>query len=304
MKILSVILLAMVLICNSSLSVAQNTKNKNPQPLAMQIDTSSECKILRAWGHYSAQNTDEYIRQYDSVRKYIELCANDEGSFHSFTTLSGDCYYYSTDTLRFERFRDWLISVLYLNTKDPSYFCADLGVIVGTYGYGKWNIPNAGLAIIKYLMDNPNCNSEGLRDEYNNTLRSRHDTWVSRGSDPKVPEDTVLPSLDKLGLGFLLKNTVTPATNLASQYLASFTSTPNPFKAETTLSFELNRMAYVTVEVFDPLGRKVWGDDHGYSLDKGLHLVHLDGAKLSSGSYYARISTGFGEVKTVKIIKE
>ena len=117
--------------------------------------------------------------------------------------------------------------------------------------------------------------------------------------------DTTIPTLDQLGLGFLLTHqAVSPSTALPTIYLASFTSTPNPFKAETTLSFELNRMAYVTVEVFDPLGRKVWGDDHGYSLDKGLHLVHLEAAKLSSGSYYARISTGFGEVKTVKIIKE
>ena len=63
-------------------------------------------------------------------------------------------------------------------------------------------------------------------------------------------------------------------------------------------------MAYITVEVFDPLGRKVWGDDHGYSLDKGTHTIHLDGAKLSSGTYYARISTGFGEVMTVKLVKQ
>ena len=117
--------------------------------------------------------------------------------------------------------------------------------------------------------------------------------------------DTTIPTLEQLGLGFLLThNAVSPSTALPTIYLASFTSSPNPFKAEITLSFELNRMAYVTVEVFDPLGRKVWGDDHGYSLDKGIHTVHLDGAKLSSGSYYARISTGFGEVKTVKIIKE
>ncbi len=286
--------------CGGSL---RRDHGNNPTPLSVQVD--DRCKRLKQYQGGSRNTEAEYSEQYDSLRKYIELCANDEGSFHAFPKLTLAVQETNQgDTSRYNRYRDWLISVLYLNTTDPYYFCGDLEAVMGTYGYGKWNIPNASLAIMKYLMDNPYCNDEGLQTLYKNTIRSRHDTWVSRGSDPKHPEDTTLPSLEDLGLGFLLHNTVTPSTALPAIYLASFTSSPNPFKTETTLSFELNRMAYVTVEVFDPLGRKVWGDEHGYSLDKGIHTVHLDGAKFSSGTYYARISTGFGEVKTLKLVKQ
>ena len=163
------------------------------------------CANLRPWRSYSPQSSEEYSQQYDSLRKYIESCPNNEGSFHAFTKTTADVQeYLPYDTLRYDRYRDWLISVLYLNTTEPYYFCACVEAIAGTYVFGKAAIPNAWLAVVKYLLDNPICNQEGLKDSYNNTLRSRHDTWVSRGSDPKVPEDTVLPSLDKLGLGLLL----------------------------------------------------------------------------------------------------
>ena len=87
-------------------------------------------------------------------------------------------------------------------------------------------------------------------------------------------------------------------------YLASFTSSPNPFVKATTLEFTLNRMTYITVSVYDELGRLVWGDGRGSSLEAGTHDIQIDGSKLPSGTLYARIATGFGEVKTVKLVHE
>ena len=119
-------------------------------------------------------------------------------------------------------------------------------------------------------------------------------------------KDTTVPSLDSIGLGFLLGHSaVAPTPTVpAGMFVTSLTSTPNPFTAETTLDFTLNGMTYVTVGVYDELGRWVWGDSHGYSLEAGKHTVHIDGKDLPHGALYARISTGFGEVKTVKVIHE
>ena len=255
------------------------------------------CIRLKDWQYIHPQSAQEAQKIYDSLRLYIEKCATDDNSYEAFLSVDGAVQRYATDTTRFDRYRDWLISVLYLNTTNPAYFCACVGSIAGTYQYGKYNATLAGMAVLKYVRQyHPEC--WGTNSDKGITKDSIY--ALEHGLDP-----THLPTLEQLGLGFLLTHqAVSPSTALPSIYLASFTSTPNPFKAETTLSFELNRMAYVTVEVFDPLGRKVWGDDHGYSLDKGIHTAHLDGAKLSSGSYYARISTGFGEVKTVKLVKE
>jgi hypothetical protein len=83
-----------------------------------------------------------------------------------------------------------------------------------------------------------------------------------------------------------------------------FSAFPNPSFSETTLMFTLNHTSYVTIVVYDELGRLVWGDGKGSSLEAGTHVIHLDGSALPSGTLYARIATGFGEVKTVKLVHE
>ncbi|HET9136153.1 MAG TPA: hypothetical protein VFO76_05905 [Candidatus Kapabacteria bacterium] len=87
-------------------------------------------------------------------------------------------------------------------------------------------------------------------------------------------------------------------------FLSSLESFPNPFKKETHLRFHLNRMAYTTIGIYDVLGHQVLGDGKGKSLEAGDHEVVVDGSLLPDGSIYARIETGFGEVKTVKLVKE
>jgi hypothetical protein len=63
-------------------------------------------------------------------------------------------------------------------------------------------------------------------------------------------------------------------------------------------------MTYTTIAVYDVLGRLVWGDGRGSSLEAGEHSIHLDATNFPSGTLYARIATGFGEVKTVKLVHE
>ena len=274
-------------------------------------DTTS-CTYLRQWRHASAQTKDLAQEVYDSVRFYIKHCAaNDSEAFISFTHLDGavSLLYTYQDSSLYPTYRDWLISVLFLNKTDPRYFCSCMSSIMGTYGNraagDKYNLPNGGLAVMNYLRGLSQCNIGGDIDSmYARNIRYRHQEWLD--GDRKTPEDTTLPSLDQLGLGFLLKNSVTPKpiSPIPSQYLASFTSSPNPFNKETTLQFTLNRMTYTTIAVYDELGRLVWVDGRGSSLEAGEHTIHLDATNFPSGTLYARILTGFGEVKTVKLIHE
>jgi len=102
-------------------------------------------------------------------------------------------------------------------------------------------------------------------------------------------------------LTFPFQNTSVNEKN--SAFLNSFTSSPNPFTISTKLNFVLNRMTYVTIEVYDLLGNKVFGNT-GKSYEAGSYEINLDGSTLPTGTLYARISTGFGEVKTVKLVHE
>ncbi len=253
------------------------------------------CTHLKSWAGDQPQSAEEYKEQYDTLRLFIEKCAaSDSESWRVFTALDGSVQSYSSDTTRFDQYRTWLISILYLNTTNPEYFCRVINSIAGTYQYGKYR--HLGyLAVLNYFRENHQCGFDSAAFAKDSILD------VQRGYDP-----THLPSLDSMGLGFLLGNTgVTPTiSGLGMQYLASFTSSPNPFIKKTTLEFTLNRMAYITLSVYDALGRLVWGDGRGSSLEAGTHDIQIDGSLLPSGTLYERIATGFGEVKTVKLIHE
>jgi hypothetical protein len=234
--------------------------------------------------------------QYDTLRLYIEHCAlSDPISYGYFEQINPAVRLMSADTNRFLAYRTWLISVLYLNTIQPEYFCACMGSIYSTFDWGDHKVVG-GLAIMDWLRKNHSeCWSGGMDLEY-----SRDSNAAAQGGYDVIN----LPPLDSLGLGFLLKSSTPSPTTVGGNYLASFTSSPNPFKNETHLRFHLNRMAYTTIGIYDVLGHQVWSDGKGHSLEAGDHEVVVDGSLLPEGSLYARIETGFGEVMTVKLVKE
>ncbi len=91
--------------------------------------------------------------------------------------------------------------------------------------------------------------------------------------------------------------------SLSGASLLSFTSSPNPFVGQSSLEFILNRMSYVTLAIYDELGRSVRKYPSS-SLEAGIHDIQIDGSSLPGGTLYARIAAGFGEVKTVKLVHE
>ncbi|HET9135969.1 MAG TPA: hypothetical protein VFO76_04975, partial [Candidatus Kapabacteria bacterium] len=216
-------------------------------------------------------------------------------SYGYFSDISTAAYYMSDDIYRLDSCRAWLISVLYLNTTQEEYFCACMGAIYSTYRIGKYQVVG-GLAVMDWLRKNhPECWSSGMDEEY----------AVDSNAAAQGGYDVIhLPPLDSLGLGFLRKASTPSSTTVESNYLTLVTSLPNPFKSETHLRFHLNRMAYTTIGIYDVLGHQVWGDGNGHSLEAGDHEVVVDGSLLPEGSLYARISTGFGEVKTIQLVHE
>jgi hypothetical protein len=109
-------------------------------------------------------------------------------------------------------------------------------------------------------------------------------------------------SIEDIKVVTLLPSANSEVKEITGNYLSAQIF-PNPFIKETTLEFTLNRMSYVSLAVYDELGRLVWAYP-GSSLEAGMHQVHLDGSILPGGTLYARIATGFGEVKTVKLVHD
>lgn len=68
-------------------------------------------------------------------------------------------------------------------------------------------------------------------------------------------------------------------------------SYPNPFNAQTTITFDLTRAGDVTLKLFDVLGRDV-ETIMDKPLSAGVHTVHYDAASMPSGVYFAELTFG------------
>ncbi len=82
---------------------------------------------------------------------------------------------------------------------------------------------------------------------------------------------------------------------------------PNPFNPSTKIKFELPRSEYVSLNVYDVLGRLITTLVNGYMI-KGIHEINFPTAvsynSLPSGIYYYRlISKDFSETKKMLLLK-
>ena len=60
---------------------------------------------------------------------------------------------------------------------------------------------------------------------------------------------------------------------------------PNPAGSETTIQYEIQNNATVSLEIFDVMGRKVVSMNEGEK-NKGKHSINITTEKLASGTYY------------------
>ncbi len=78
---------------------------------------------------------------------------------------------------------------------------------------------------------------------------------------------------------------------------------PNPFNPTTTISYELSTNGFVSLKVYDALGREVAAlvDE---TQSAGVHSVVFDASRLSSGVYFYRLTApGINEVKKMLMTK-
>ena len=78
---------------------------------------------------------------------------------------------------------------------------------------------------------------------------------------------------------------------------------PNPFNPSTTIGYSIPIESYVSLKVFDLLGREVIELVNGKKL-KGHYEIEFNGGNLSSGIYYYRLHAGnFLETKKFVLMK-
>jgi len=75
---------------------------------------------------------------------------------------------------------------------------------------------------------------------------------------------------------------------------------PNPFNSLSIIRFDLDEDEYVTLKVYDLLGREMLTMVNGYKTS-GTHEVILDGSSLSGGVYFYKIQAG-NQTQTKKFL--
>jgi len=177
---------------------------------------------------------------------------------------------------------------------------------MGSYDDGSYNALASDLAILNYLINNPLCENQRLNysQEYDDDRHLQRSLWAS--NNPGVPFDSTLPSLHDLGLDSVLKYAALLGVhdpNMPS-IISNASASPNPVGEGTEIYFSTNREAYVMVRLYNLLGQDAGSLKFEGVVEPGNHEVPLSLAGLPSGTYYARIQTTYGEVQTVKLVKE
>jgi hypothetical protein len=267
--------------------------------------------VDRAGIAYYLTHSGKYQEGYEMYQSYFELCALDPESFFEFNGIgSANSFRKENDMSRFAEFRGWLKKVLYYNP-DERYYCADVGQMFQTF---YWFDSTRGhdylgaIAVAQYLLDAKKCDDslnvvflkEAIQEEYQLHLQKWRDTVQD---SLKTPLDTTLPSLEDLGLGILRGPNQGAVSATHEPHLGELIAVRNPFTDILGLKYRLDKSAMVRIAVYDLLGRSVYSEGQGYKTE-GEHALSLQSKGWSSGSYYVRLSSPSGEVKTVKVVKE
>ena len=97
-----------------------------------------------------------------------------------------------------------------LNLIDPEYFCSCVEEIGGSFSHintfsrqeANTQGVNTGLAIIKWLLQNTNCDTTLLRKDYSQDRYAQYQTWLDDSTlGFHYPYDTTLAPLDSIEPG-------------------------------------------------------------------------------------------------------
>ncbi len=126
------------------------------------------------------------------------------------------------------------------------------------------------------------------------------DDWeVAHGLNPADPSDRNAPSpsgytmleeyINSIGSGTAVVSVRQGTTTIRG--FALLQNYPNPFNPATAVSYQLTATSYVTLKVYDLLGREVRTLVDGVR-PAGTHTVVFDGSGLASGVYVSSLTAG------------
>ncbi len=108
--------------------------------------------------------------------------------------------------------------------------------------------------------------------------------------------DTICVTSPSTGITQLLTGTIPESYSLSQNY-------PNPFNPTTNLEFGISKLGFVSLKVYDVLGKEVMTLVNEIK-PAGRYKIDFNGSNLSSGMYFYKLEAGnFTETKRMLLIK-
>jgi hypothetical protein len=280
--------------------------------IAKDVGSPADCYEIYGRGE-SLIEFKEYKQGYDTLKYMVEHCAPNNFwpyAQSAFAVMPAGLKY-SDDPYIIRKHVDWMKSVLYLNTINPQYYCQAAEWIMRCVSGDSVNAPidfNDMLAVTKYILESGKCDFERADWErwYEDFRRQQREAWVlSWGVDTALhPLDTTIPTLEDLDLEILRGQQGSVASGETSApSLLDVRAVTNPFSTATEIEYTLGNSAQVELSLFNALGQVVWSQPFGKVEYAATHKASIGGEDLQSGSYFLRVATLTGDVRTVKLIK-
>jgi hypothetical protein len=196
-------------------------------------------------------------------------------------------------------------------------------IVAGTYGHGVYKVNGFSSDWISIGLTGKSCLSMITNNQREVFLgRSTGEVLIYTGDTNWVSLGTGIPStsvwclaLDSLeymyagagnGTVYRSNNSVTEVVNNFPNELKHFflkQNYPNPFNPATTIVYEIPQTRFVTLKVYDILGREV-ATLVNEEKPAGEYEVEFDGANFTSGIYIYRFSAGdFKETMKMILLK-
>lgn len=270
---------------------------------------TTPCPELRQIGT-SLTVDGRYNEAEDTLRYYIENCYSDPDSWRAFNPHSTSVQFKSEDNDRWLAHREWLKTVMFLNTQEPRYYCSALISLLNSFSYidPKTNSQdwNGSVAVIDHLLGTTQCQKFEtlIRSDRAYTRDLQYRVWADTVRDSlATPLDTTKPSLEELGMEWIRKpSAVAALPQDITRRFGAVTVSQNPFEVSSELCVELLEDGYVKLEILDMLGNQHY-ESSGYThRTKGRSTITLP-ETLPAGWLIARLSTPSGEVRSVKLQK-
>ncbi|MBZ0264804.1 S8 family serine peptidase [bacterium] len=183
--------------------------------------------------------------------------------------------------------QDYSVAISIINTGSIDYLVVwELGFYVSwaTIGSRNYTVLPGDSAEVVLTFDGRYVPT----GDYHGFIRALHNTAAEQTNIPIILEND-------------FSDVASGETSLLPKEFALDSPYPNPFNNQTQIRFAVPQAAQVNLTVFDLLGREV-ATLQNNRIAAGYHQVVFDGAQLSSGIYFVRMSSETGFVKTAKMM--